>query len=145
MYLYNPGAVSQHPISTIVQKHIYVHVPPPDSELETASSNQNQIVQNQKHYKIIFIKAPSPPPAPSRAAIAAASNHEEKTIVYVLVKKPEDQSDYVSAASTIPQQPSKPEVYFIKYKTQSDLEQLGAAQSIGNNIAVPAPQYGPAH
>lgn len=45
--------------------------------------------------------------------------NEEKTLVYVLVKKPDDQQDIV-IPTPAPTQPSKPEVYFIKYKTQKD-------------------------
>uniref|UniRef100_A0A1B0EVL2 DUF243 domain-containing protein n=1 Tax=Phlebotomus papatasi TaxID=29031 RepID=A0A1B0EVL2_PHLPP len=44
-----------------VQKHIYVHVPPPDHEVLPAP----RVVTYDrpvKHYKIIFIKAPSPTP-----------------------------------------------------------------------------------
>lgn len=43
--------------------------------------------------------------------------NEEKTLVYVLVKKPEEQPEIVIPTQA-PTQPSKPEVYFIKYKTQ---------------------------
>lgn len=45
---------------------------------------------------------------------------EEKTLVYVLIKKPDEIPAIMlpKAAST---QPSKPEVYFIRYKTQVKL------------------------
>lgn len=70
----------------------------------------------QKHYKIIFIKAPSVS-AQQQAQINLANQKEEKTIVYVLVKKPDELGDIqVPNQPIIP--PSKPEVYFIKYKTQ---------------------------
>ncbi|KAF5291102.1 hypothetical protein FQR65_LT20493 [Abscondita terminalis] len=45
---------------TTVQKHIYVHVPPPEPE-EFRPQRPIPVGQSQKHYKIIFIKAPSPP------------------------------------------------------------------------------------
>lgn len=41
--------------------------------------------------------------------------NEEKTLVYVLVKKPDPQPDFEPPTSA-PTQPSKPEVYFIRYK-----------------------------
>lgn len=70
----------------------------------------------QKHYKIVFIKAPTPP-APTAPVIPVIPQNEEKTLVYVLVKKPEEQPEIVIPTQA-PTQPSKPEVYFIKYKTQ---------------------------
>lgn len=72
----------------------------------------------QKHYRIIFIKAPSPA-APILPPIQEPARQEEKTIVYVLVKKPDDMPEIVlpTPASTVA---SKPEVYFIRYKTQEE-------------------------
>lgn len=70
----------------------------------------------QKHYKIIFIKAPTAP-TPTAPVIPLQAQNEEKTLVYVLVKKPEDQPE-ISIPTAAPTQPTKPEVYFIRYKTQ---------------------------
>lgn len=70
----------------------------------------------QKHYKIVFIKAPAPP-APTAPVIPIQPQNEEKTLVYVLVKRPDEQPDIV-VPTPAPTQPSKPEVYFIRYKTQ---------------------------
>ena len=95
--------------AAIVQKHIYVHVPPPEPE-EQHVQRPIPVAQAQKHYKIIFIKAPS---APSYQApiIPVQPQNEEKTLVYVLVKKPEEQQDIVIPTAA-PTQPSKPEVRF---------------------------------
>lgn len=41
---------------------------------------------------------------------------EEKTLVYVLVKKPDAQEHF--DAPVVPHTPSKPEVYFIKYRAK---------------------------
>lgn len=70
----------------------------------------------QKHYKIVFIKAPTPP-SPTAPDIPLRLPDEEKTLVYVLIKRPENPPDIVipTPPST---PPSKPEVYFIRYKTQ---------------------------
>lgn len=100
---------------TTVQKHIYVHVPPPEPE-EFRPQRPIPVAQAQKHYKIIFIKAPSPP-APTAPVIPVQPQNEEKTLVYVLVKKPEEQPE-IHIPTPAPTQPSKPEVYFIRYKTQ---------------------------
>uniref|UniRef100_A0A182MKT5 DUF243 domain-containing protein n=1 Tax=Anopheles culicifacies TaxID=139723 RepID=A0A182MKT5_9DIPT len=105
------------PQQQIVQKHIYVHVPPPEPE----QSFQQQIVApglRQKHYKIIFIKTPHVQPSAAQLALQQ-SQTEEKTIVYVLVKKPEALGDISLPAPSV-SKPSKPEVYFIKYKTNTE-------------------------
>lgn len=106
----------------------YVHVPPPDDESERHHHQPEQVAP-RKHYKIIFIKAPSSQPAYSPAAQQAIAQSQEKTLIYVLVKKPEE-AGYDSPAAPAPAAPvSKPEVYFIKYKTQK--EQGGSAGAGG--------------
>lgn len=109
-----PAPIQQ---SALVQKHIYVHVPPPDHE-EIHATRNAQAVQPQKHYKIIFIKAPSAPSYRTQILQQQQLN-EEKTLVYVLVKKPEGPED-IHLPEIAPTTPSKPEVYFIKYKTQKE-------------------------
>ncbi|KAG6457417.1 hypothetical protein O3G_MSEX010294 [Manduca sexta] len=120
------------PQQPIVHKHVYVHVPPPDNELP-APRKPIYVPPPQKHYKIVFIKAPTPP-TPTAPIIPVQPQNEEKTLVYVLVKKPEEQPEIV-IPTPAPTQPSKPEVYFIRYKTQKQ-EGYPAA-------APPAPEYGP--
>lgn len=108
------------PTETQVHKHIYVHVPPKDFEDEDAIQPRviHQGGPKQKHYKIVFIKAPAAPTM--RAPIVPpAPQNEEKTLIYVLHKKPEAQADIV-IPTPAPTKPSKPEVYFIKYKTKKD-------------------------
>lgn len=113
--------------ASVVQKHIYVHVPPPEPE-EFRPQKQIQFAPPQKHYKIIFIKAPTPP-TPTVPTIPLQPQNEEKTLVYVLVKKPEDAPE-ITIPTAAPTQPSKPEVYFIRYKTQKE-----AAAAIGGGIS----------
>lgn len=62
---------------------------------------------------------------PTLPPLPPAPDNEEKTIVYVLVKKPDDVPSITLAepASTMP---SKPEVYFIRYKTQETTTELPA-------------------
>uniref|UniRef100_A0A1B0DG32 DUF243 domain-containing protein n=1 Tax=Phlebotomus papatasi TaxID=29031 RepID=A0A1B0DG32_PHLPP len=88
----------------------------------------------QKHYKIVFIKAPTAP-TPTAPVLPALQQSEEKTLVYVLVKRPDEQPDVV-VPTAAPTQPSKPEVYFIRYKTQ---KQDGYPESIQ---PVPSTSYG---
>ncbi|KXJ71347.1 hypothetical protein RP20_CCG020796 [Aedes albopictus] len=106
------GPPSQAPI---IHKHVYVHVPPPEDEVPT-TRKPITVPPPQKHYKIVFIKAPSPP-SQAPPVIPPLPQNEEKTLVYVLVKKQEEQPDIV-IPTPAPTPPSKPEVYFIRYKTQ---------------------------
>ncbi|KAJ8977688.1 hypothetical protein NQ317_000452 [Molorchus minor] len=99
------------------KKHIYVHVPPPEHH-EHKPRQHIHFPPPQKHYKIIFIKAP-PPPTPTAPEIPPIPQDEEKTLVYVLVKKPEEQPD-IKIPTPVPTQPSSPEVYFIRYRTEKE-------------------------
>ncbi|CAH0547680.1 unnamed protein product [Brassicogethes aeneus] len=102
---------------TQVHKHVYVHVAPEEPE-EIRQQAQIQAGVRQKHYKIIFIKAPS---YSTQQQIIAQQNalKEEKTLVYVLVKKPDALADInIPAQAQAPI--NKPEVYFIRYKAQKD-------------------------
>ncbi|KAJ8687713.1 hypothetical protein QAD02_023507 [Eretmocerus hayati] len=103
---------------TLIQKHIYVHVPPPEPEEARPQRQFGPAPQAQKHYKIIFIKAPTAP-TPTAPVIPQLAQDEQKTLIYVLVKKPEDAPEF-TLPTAAPTQPSKPEVYFIKYKTQKE-------------------------
>lgn len=109
---YGPPAETPAPI---IHKHVYVHVPPPEPEY-TTPRRPFEALPAQKHYRIIFIKAPTQS-VPTLPPLPPAAENEEKTIVYVLVKRPDDLPEIVipTPASTVP---SKPEVYFIRYKTQ---------------------------
>lgn len=117
--------------TTTIQKHIYVHIPPADSE--EAAQVIAPAVNHQKHYKIIFIKAPSAPSIAPQLLQQQQQISEEKTLVYVLVKKPE--AIVLPQQSQQAQQTSKPEVFFIKYKTEK--EQGAAAAPLG--IVAPGP------
>nr|CAI5857034.1 unnamed protein product [Callosobruchus analis] len=108
-----------------VHKHVYVHVAPEEPE-ERRPQRILSAPAAQKHYKIIFIKAPTPP-TPTAPVIPVQPQNEEKTLVYVLVKKPEEQPE-INIPTPAPTQPSKPEVYFIKYNTRKE---AGAAAGAG--------------
>lgn len=104
-YNYNSAA------APVVEKKIYVHVPPQISEQNLQYGPPQP--PPRKHYKIIFVKAPSQPTQPP-----SQPEVEEKTLVYVLVKKPEP--PIVQEVPSNANKPSKPEVYFINYKTQKE-------------------------
>ncbi|XP_036323760.1 extensin [Rhagoletis pomonella] len=114
------GGYPYAPQPTTVHKHVYVHVPPKDFEEEDVIQTRvhHAPAAKQKHYKIVFIKAPAPP-AIRPPVVPPPPQNEEKTLIYVLHKKPEANTDIVIPTAA-PTKPSKPEVYFIKYKTKKD-------------------------
>lgn len=97
-------------LEPVVTKNVYVHVAPEEPEFVPAV-RVHEPAPPRKHYKIIFIKAPSPPKYQA-PVIPPQSQDEHKTLVYVLVKKPEAQPDVI-VPSPVPTQPSKPEVIFL--------------------------------
>lgn len=117
-----------HNTDEVVQKHVYVYVAPEEPE-ERPPPRQIVVPPPQRHYKIIFIKAPTPP-APTAPIIPPQVYNEEKTLVYVLVKKSEEEPD-IKIQTPPPAPPSKPEVYFIRYGTRKE--------SIGGGTVSSAP------
>lgn len=109
---------AQQQLPPIVTKHFYVHAAPEEPE-ERAGPRFVQIGRARKNYKVIFIKAPTY--GSSSQIIPILPQNEEKTIVYVLSKKPE-----LNQEIQLPEQPvtepSKPEVFFIKYKNQEEAQ-----------------------
>lgn len=112
-----PSSMEVETPAPIIHKHVYIHIPPPEPDYSAPEVPMETIQPVQKHYRIIFIKAPtmSVPTSAQLPAIQAVT--EEKTIVYVLVKKP-DNSQPITTTAPITTPPSKPEVYFIRYRTQ---------------------------
>ncbi|XP_076259106.1 uncharacterized protein LOC143195651 [Rhynchophorus ferrugineus] len=122
---------------TEVSKHLYFFSGPEEEEIVT-KINVPQAPARENN-KIIFVKAPSyrnkaiinvPAPPPTK----------DKTQVFVLVKKPEDES-IVNIEQPAPTVPSKPDVFFIKYKTQAEAEaavaeiQSKQGQGAGSELA----------
>ncbi|KAG6452309.1 uncharacterized protein LOC115444933 [Manduca sexta] len=115
-YKYQQFYVQQQPAQ--VYKHFYVHSAP--EEPEEAKPRQPIVLPPpQKHYKIIFVKTPTQQ-AQAPQVVAVPQQNEEKTIVYVLSKKQEQQPAEVILPKIEQKPPSKPEVYFIKYKNKED-------------------------
>lgn len=117
-----------------------VHVPPVDHEELAQRQQLTPVINHQKHYKIIFIKAPSAPSISEQLLRAQQQQtiNEEKTLVYVLVKKPESVSN-IQIPQTIQHTPSKPEVYFIKYKAEKDNQiPVQLAAPLPSNALTPA-------
>lgn len=148
-----------------------MHVPPQEAEEEAHHPHTSTPVQQQIHYKIIFIKAPSAPSI-SRTQLTqlVQPQTEEKvtfcgdlwlknndhclpnsntnksfyfiqTLVYVLTKKDDSLAELTEniQKAQVPFVPSKPEVYFIKYKTQKHQEQQHFTPSGDADRLVTAP------
>ena len=82
------GTGGGYDVTSLIQKHIYVHVPLPEPK-EHISQRVPQFRPAQKHYNFVFIKVPTPP-TPTAANIQLPGQDEQMTIIYVLVKKPDE-------------------------------------------------------
>ncbi|KAM7361060.1 uncharacterized protein ACRADG_009542 [Cochliomyia hominivorax] len=115
-YNYQP-----HQQQTIVSKDIYIHSAP--EEIEEVGVNQGvEAGPLRKNYRIVFIKAPTHNLKLNLNSLKRAqAQNEEKTVIYVLSKKPDlgNLQSQLAAVQT-EQKAHKPEVYFIKYKTQEE-------------------------
>ncbi|XP_047524441.1 uncharacterized protein LOC125062504 [Pieris napi] len=103
------GVTSQTTQSPSIIKHIYFHVPQPDVEENVRPIKP----QAKKTYRIVFIKLPAQTLFNSRTqSIIKPSTIEEKTLIYVLIKKPEEKQIIVPKSHKL----SEHEVVFVKYK-----------------------------
>jgi len=123
----------------IVHRHVYVHaapdeITPTETKIIRAGGNP------EKHVNIIFVKAPSHS-SQSLTEVQLPEQPQQKTLVYVLVKKPES-SNSVQVRGPAPTKPSKPEVYFIRYKDQAPVYGPPAAQYGAPVAAAPQGGYG---
>lgn len=103
-------------LEPIITKNFYFEAAPEEPE-ETQGPRFVPIGRPQKNYKIIFIKTPSY--GLNSQVIPIVPPNEEKTIVYVLSKKPEFNQD-IELPSIPVTEATKPEVFFIKYKNDQD-------------------------
>ncbi|KAK3912592.1 Oxoglutarate dehydrogenase [Frankliniella fusca] len=115
-----------------VHKHVYVHVAPEEPAEQQAPLVVNAQRKPKKHYKIVFIKTPSALP-PSSAYVNVPQPDQEKTLIYVLSKKPDLQQSLV-LSTPAPTQPAKPEVFFIRYKTNEAKPQNQVAYQGGQVV-----------
>ncbi|XP_053681630.1 uncharacterized protein LOC128732408 [Sabethes cyaneus] len=134
---YGSATAEYAPPKPIIHKHVYVHVPPPEPEVPV-TRKPITVPPPQKHYKIVFIKAPSPP-TQAPPVIPPLPQNEEKTLVYVLVKK-QDEPEEIIIPTAAPTPPSKPEVYFIRYKTQK--QEAGSFGGPYPDSGTPSREYG---
>jgi len=121
-----------------IHKYVSVHVAPPEP-VESVRSQQQVQQRQEKHYQIVFVKVPSASGSPSQE-IQLPPAPEQKTLVYVLLKKPEV-SDSVRFSRPAASKPSKPEVYFIRYKGGNQ-QSGGYSQPSAPTQGYPQQQHG---
>jgi GT2 family glycosyltransferase len=105
---------------------VYVHAAPDEPE-----DRQSRVIRvpggQDKHVNIIFVKTPSSSSNQQTEVILPQQN-EQKTLVYVLLKKGESNAD-VRVRAPAQRAPSKPEVFFIRYKNAG-----GGAGGVGGGF-----------
>ncbi|XP_068157373.1 uncharacterized protein TwdlV [Drosophila tropicalis] len=99
----------------IVSKRFFIHSAPEDTE-EDYKERHITVGVPKRNYNVVFIK--SPQRNNKKTLKISPAVNEDKTVIYVLSKKGESdvQAEVVEQASST----SKPEVFFIKYKTNEE-------------------------
>ncbi|XP_065354442.1 uncharacterized protein LOC135948920 [Calliphora vicina] len=129
----------------LVSKRFFIHSAPEEEEVEI---QQKDIVigQPRKNFNVVFIKSPAGAAQKTKIRVIPAVN-EEKTVIYVLAKKAGENE--VTAHIEEPHTTTaKPEVFFIKYKTneeaehaqhsiQAEYDRLGGSTVISNEGIAP--------
>jgi len=121
-----PASTTPEPI---IRKQFYL-ISAPEDQSNNVKAKHLVLGRPQKNYRVVFIKAPASDSANVRYS-AEYAPQEEKTVIYVLSKK-DNELNADDIATPAPSQPSKPEVFFIKYKT--DEEAQHAQKEIQGNI-----------
>jgi hypothetical protein len=127
-----------------VYKHISIHIPPKEEFDVPMRRLIRPMNQPDKHVNIIFVKAPSSSSAQQTEVILPEQN-EQRTVVYVLLKKSEPGQNDIKIRQPQPSKPPRPEVFFVQYgnKDQSLQRQIGSgsARNVGSDN-VSRPEYG---
>uniref|UniRef100_A0A1I8N290 DUF243 domain-containing protein n=1 Tax=Musca domestica TaxID=7370 RepID=A0A1I8N290_MUSDO len=103
----------------LISKRFFIHSAPQDEGVEV-QEHDIAVGTPSKNYNVVFVKAPAEKQQKIKVRVTPAVN-EEKTAVYVLSKKAD-----APVVETFVQEPvtttSKPEVKFIKYRTNEEAE-----------------------
>ncbi|XP_017056175.1 LOW QUALITY PROTEIN: uncharacterized protein LOC108098032 [Drosophila ficusphila] len=134
----------------IITKQFYSISPAEDPEDWEPKTKHLIIGQPRRNYRVIFIRAPGSNNDRVKYT-AELAPQEERTVIYVLTRKqPELEATDIVAPQEKPQAEQKPDVFFIKYKTN---EEATAAQKeiqtqydqLGGNTEISAPYVAPIH
>ncbi|XP_061398480.1 rRNA 2'-O-methyltransferase fibrillarin-like [Musca vetustissima] len=115
---YSSGHSAQFEAPLVHKQFITVSAP---EDSDSLSQTKHLVIgRPQKNYRVVFIKAPSSSSSNVKLSAEFAPK-EEKTVIYVLSKKDSalEVNDIATPAPTVP---SKPEVFFIKYKTEQEAQ-----------------------
>lgn len=110
----------------------FITVAAPEDNESLERTKHLVIGRPQKNYRVVFIKAPSSSNANVKLS-AEYAPQEEKTVIYVLSKK-DSSLEVGDIATPAPSVPSKPEVFFIKYKTEEEAQH--AQKHIQGNLFI---------
>ncbi|CAG9857459.1 unnamed protein product [Phyllotreta striolata] len=113
-FQHTKASISGHPGRVL--KSFYFFAAP--EERATVRSKIRLVQPSTKHVNVIFIKAPEAPKV-EHVVESQPNKHEEKTLVYVLVKNPQE-SQEVTVEAGEPAKPPKPEVFFLKYSNEEE-------------------------
>ncbi|XP_055904663.1 uncharacterized protein LOC129940370 [Eupeodes corollae] len=129
----------------IVSKRFFIHSAPEENDDEYREKHIT-VGTPRKNYNVVFIKAPAKSNKKTVVKITPAVN-EDKTVIYVLSKKT-DAADIHAEVQEPHTSTTKPEVYFIKYKTpeeaahaqeqiQSQYDSLGGSSQVTDEGLAP--------
>ncbi|XP_011181907.1 uncharacterized protein LOC114803492 [Zeugodacus cucurbitae] len=93
----------------------------PEHEFDDAGAADNIGNSLKKNLRVVFIKGPENSGLENAALQLAKSAGEERTAIYVLSKQA-DIGDLANKLNSVQSTASKPEVHFVKYRTQADAE-----------------------
>ncbi|XP_030381450.1 uncharacterized protein LOC115629190 [Scaptodrosophila lebanonensis] len=103
----------------IITKQFYT-ISAPEEPLDSQSNTKHLLIgRPTRNYRVIFIRAPSSENAQLKYT-AELAPQEERTVIYVLTRKQKELDAEDIVAPTQNQQLQKPEVFFIKYKTNEE-------------------------
>lgn len=111
--------MEHHHQEPMILKRFTIHSAPEEEEIEV-QHHDIAVGTPRQNYNVVFVKSPSSPQQKTKVRIIPAIN-EDKTAIYVLSKKtdaPLLETHVEEPATTT----SKPEVHFIKYRTNAEAE-----------------------
>lgn len=120
----NINNIQVAPEAPVDQQNIYLHLPQEQQQQQIYPPYYPYVQPKRKHYKIIVVR---PPPQPTQPPAPPQPEIEEQTIVYVLVKKPDEPKIDIEQTQPVFKS-SKPEVYFIKYQTKNEQDNSSQPQ-----------------
>ncbi|KRK04376.1 uncharacterized protein Dyak_GE23686, isoform B [Drosophila yakuba] len=112
-------STSYAPVNTEFNKEFYTYSAP-EADFEDNRSVSDLATSLKKNLRVVFIRAPENKGLENAAVALAKQAAEQQTAIYVLTK----QGDLSSLANQLQNlnhvTASKPEVHFVKYRTQED-------------------------